>query len=279
MTAAGDVSADPLFLESRSGSIFAVHYAPRRASPPSCAVLYLPPFAEEMNRSRRMASLQARALAACGIAVLLVDPYGTGDSVGEFREARWSLWLDDVTAAADWLERRTTAPTCLWGLRLGALLAVASASKHPERFKRLLLWQPVLDGAAMLNQFLRVRVASSMAGRVETMAELRAQLAKGDAVEVSGYKVSGELAREMEAVRMRSLPLDRAVKVDWLEIASEAGERLAPASQSLIDSWRAGGVAVASTTVAGDPFWSLQETTVVPDLLEATTSVLTPWPK
>ena len=51
-------------------------------------VLYLHPFAEEMNKCRPMLALTARQLAARGVQVLAVDLHGTGDSSGEFRDAR-----------------------------------------------------------------------------------------------------------------------------------------------------------------------------------------------
>src|SRR3546814_1526626 len=60
----------------------------------------------EMNRSRRMAALQARALAALGIDVLLLDLFGTGDSAGDFRDARWEIWREDAMAAVAWLGAR-----------------------------------------------------------------------------------------------------------------------------------------------------------------------------
>ena len=37
---------------------------------PRGAVVYVHPFAEELNKSRRMAALQARAMAAAGYAVV-----------------------------------------------------------------------------------------------------------------------------------------------------------------------------------------------------------------
>ena len=51
------------------------------------SILYIHPFAEEMNKSRRMAALQARALAKAGYAVLQLDLLGCGDSSGDFGDA------------------------------------------------------------------------------------------------------------------------------------------------------------------------------------------------
>src|SRR5689334_9630124 len=74
--------------------LFAVHW-PAAAPSLRQAVLVLPPFAEELNKCRPMLAAQARALAAAGLDVLLVDLFGTGDSDGEFVEARWERWQQD----------------------------------------------------------------------------------------------------------------------------------------------------------------------------------------
>src|SRR5215472_18869506 len=107
----------PFFIENQKRRIFALYHEADRSPRPLGGVVFVPPFAEEMNLSRRMVALQARMLAAAGVSVLLVDLYGTGDSAGDFSEARWALWVEDVLAAADWLEIREQTPTALWGLR------------------------------------------------------------------------------------------------------------------------------------------------------------------
>ena len=69
-------------------------------------VLYIHPFAEEMNKSRRMAALQARAFAQAGYAVLQIDLHGCGDSAGDFGDATWEHWIDDVVQGCHWLRQR-----------------------------------------------------------------------------------------------------------------------------------------------------------------------------
>ena len=91
------------------------------------ALLYLHPFAEEMNRSRRMAALQARELARKGWYVLQLDLSGCGDSEGDFGEATWEAWLHDAATAHAWLEQKTGYRPWAWGLRAGARLAAELA--------------------------------------------------------------------------------------------------------------------------------------------------------
>jgi exosortase A-associated hydrolase 2 len=274
MLTGGQTALQPVFVQSPSGRLFGVHHRGSGGPGARPAFVFVPPFAEEMNRSRRMAAVQARAFAAAGIDTLLIDLFGSGDSSGDFCDARLTLWLDDIIAAADWLEAQGNTRVGLWGLRLGALLAAAVAQRHPERFQQLLLWQPVMDGKAMLTQFLRIRVAASMAegGAAEKTDELRARLAAGASLEVAGYEIAPELAQALDNLRIDRLALGAQTRVAWLEVGAEASDHLLPASERVVEAWRRAGSNLAATTVGGDPFWALQETTLAPALIAASLS-------
>ena len=56
---------EAFFLPAEPGTRFALFY-PAQQVKPRGGVLYVHPFGEEMNKSRRMAALQARAFAAAG---------------------------------------------------------------------------------------------------------------------------------------------------------------------------------------------------------------------
>lgn len=260
---------EPLFLTGAAGRLFALYFPPRGGERGDWGVAYVPPFAEEMNQSRRMATLQARKLAAAGIGVLLLDPYGTGDSAGEFSEARWDIWLADVGVALDFLEARGLRPA-LWGLRLGGLLAVQAAAKQPDRIGRIVLWQPVSNGQTFLTQFLRLRVAAAMSEvePKETTSGLRAKLIEEGSLEVAGYELSSELALAIEAAKLAAQAPDCAVV--WFEVASRAEAPVPPGAQRVVDGWREAGVEVRAATVVGERFWSIQEPAMVPALWDAT---------
>lgn len=262
------------FLRGPQGPLFSVyHPATGHHRPARLGLVYAPPFAEEMNRARRMAALQARRLAGLGVDVLLLDPFGTGDSAGDFGDARWETWREDVKVAATWLEERTAGKVGLWGLRLGAMLAADVAAEDPGRFTRLVLWQPVLSGDRYLMQFLRLRLASALTqgGARESTKDLRARLAGGEALEIAGYELSPALA---DALARRSLPdllarLDLS-RLDWLELASGDETALSPATRQLVAALEQQGRRLAPTAVHGEPFWAIQEITLAPDLLGAT---------
>jgi exosortase A-associated hydrolase 2 len=263
----------PFFLDSAPGQRFCLYYPPAGAC--RGAVLYVHPFGEEMNKTRRMAALQARALAALGYGVLQVDLHGCGDSSGDFAEARWDQWLRDVALGADWLQRELGRPVSLWGLRLGALLALEHAHHAAAgAVERVVLWQPVSAGAQYLTQFLRLRVASDMMGDKKSGGTdaLRAALRAGDALEIGGYELAPELADAIEARSAAALAVT-GCPVHWIEVVASPERPLSPASARVTEGWRAAGAEVHTQTVVGQSFWATQEITECTALIDATCAI------
>jgi exosortase A-associated hydrolase 2 len=276
MTASGGApAAEPFFLKTAGGTRFCLFHAPLGA----ClgAVLYVSPFAEEMNRSRRMAALQARELAKLGYGVLQLDLHGCGDSSGDFMDARWETWKHDLALGAAWLHERLGQPLILWGSRLGVLLALDYARTAPHPVASMLLWQPILSAHAYLTQFLRLRVAGALlgedgAGQQGTNA-LRATLQSGQAVEVAGYRLAPALAASIDALP----PLDAmppSCPVHWFEAIAAAGQEPSPRVLQAAASWRNAGVDLHFQAVICPPFWSTSEITISPAWLEATSAAL-----
>jgi exosortase A-associated hydrolase 2 len=264
-----EVNIEPFFLESPRGPLFCLFLSPSTTALKG-SLLYLHPFAEEMHKSRRMAALQARALAAHGYAVLQIDLTGCGDSAGGFAEASWSTWLDDARLAHAWLHQKTAQPVSLWGLRTGALLA-AHLAQQLHAIQGLLLWQPVTDGSLFLTQFLRIKLASEMLSDGQSKSgtrALRARLAAGEGIEVGGNRLSAAMAGEIESVKLAAMVPSCAV--GWLEVGATTGAHLTPASQRVADIWRDAGTAIQAHTVMGDPFWATQEITECTRLIETT---------
>lgn len=241
-------------------------------------VLYLHPFAEEMNKARRMAALQSRALAAQGFDVLQLDLLGCGDSSGDFGDASWEDWLQDGLQASRWLRKQAgaAAPLWLWGLRAGGLLAAELASRLDEP-TRLLLWQPVLSGKQMLQQFLRLKLASAMVGGQSKSAQsdlLRALTEDGH-IDIAGYRLSAALAAGLERVSLQSPPPGLPpTRLCWFEISSQADAEPSPAARTAIERWRAAGHDVRAASALGPGFWQTTEIEDAPSLIEASLAAL-----
>ena len=267
-------SIEAFFLPGTSGRLFSVFHSPV-SDAPTIGVLYVPPFADEMNKTRRQAALQARRLAAQGYGVMFVDLFGTGDSEGHFRDARWDGWIEDLLTAVRWLEQRGMQRIILWGVRCGALLTVDLADRLGHRVEQIILWQPVFSGKLYVGQFLRLRAAAEMMagdGGLNT-AELREQLQRGESVEIAGYDLHPDLATAIEDKDLRRMPLPADLRVDWFEILPDAEKTLSPVARQVADTWAEAGVEVALKTVVGAPFWSTPEIVVIDELLEKTEHV------
>ena len=266
--------AEPFFLAAASGQRFGLFYPP--AGVCRGAVLYVHPFGEEMNKARRMAAMQARALAALGVGVLALDLAGCGDSSGDFGEARWELWRDDLALGQQWLQQRLGVPVSLLGLRLGALLALDYARSAPSALERLVLWQPVQSGATFLTQFLRLRIANDMLAEGGEKSggtqALRDALRAGQVLEIAGYDLAPELAAAIDVLDAAKLSVN-GTPVHWLEAVSADGRALSPAGAKVTAAWQQAGVDLHVHLVTCAPFWATQEITECPALISATSAI------
>jgi exosortase A-associated hydrolase 2 len=266
------------------GQRFGLWHAP--ASPPRGLVVQVHAFAEEANKCRRMAARQARALAGAGWAVLQFDLLGCGDSDGDFGDAGWDDWVDDVVLAVDvaferwiaaWPQHPLPRRPILWSQRAGSLIAVAAAARCRQP-PDLLFWQPAGSGKQVLQQFLRLKLAAGLDGAAaKAIAEgLRASLAAGEAVEIAGYRLSAALARGLEAATLAPPPelAGGPCRVHWLEVAAREQPSLLPASEPILARWREAGHDVRALAVRGPAFWATVEMEEAPALLEATLEAL-----
>lgn len=263
---------EPFFYDVDPGTRFCVYHAPNPQVAPRGAILYIHPFAEELNLCRRMAAQQSRAFAALGFAVLQIDLFGCGDSCGEFADGRWDRWQADLSIAADWLERRQPGPLYLWGVRLGALMAMDMASSR--QVDGLILWQPLISGRTCINQFLRQQVAISPrdvangdSGRAARagIRSLRAELAAKGRIDVAGFELDLGMARSIEACEAIRLQL-RPCTVHWFSSAAMP--------RRLTTRWDGASVVLHYHAVEPLPFWSDPARPECPSLLAATAAAL-----
>ena len=260
---------ETFFFDADPGTRFSLYHAPAPQMPARGAILYAHPFAEELNRTRRMATLQARRFAAIGYAVLQIDLFGCGDSCGDFNAARWELWKRDLDMARNWLAERSVGPMHVWGLRLGGLLALDYAASTPV--DGIILWQPFLHGRTCINQFLRQALTADPDGP-RTTAALRTALVARGMLEVNGYELAAPLAQAVDACAAAELVLP-ACPVHWFALGAPAPARLAASAARLADQWAAGGTTVHFHAFDGVPFWN-GEQAECPALLDATSAAM-----
>jgi exosortase A-associated hydrolase 2 len=269
----------PLFIPSVPGSLFCIYFA-AAGTTTNRAIIHIPAFAEEMNKSRRMVNLQARSLAELGCSVLLVDLYGTGDSAGDFSEANWEIWLQNIADAISWLKQQGVTRIDLWGLRTGNLLAMDFAARHPQEIEHLLCWHPVLNGETFMNQFLRLRIVAAVmdnnASREKT-SELKQRLLNGESIEVAGYVLHPELAKPIMALHAEQLDLKQLAEIAIFEVISGENIPVSSITSKLLSVHHKKSVNSSLTKVAGDPFWIGQEIKVNQELIKLSTDKVAQW--
>lgn len=286
------------FLPLPDHPLFVVMLVPSKGGWPSRWVLHCPAFAEEMNKSRKMVMDEARAFAQQGVGVVVPDLWGTGDSPGDFSEADWQGWKENLGHILFWLKQQDCRSVTLWGLRLGCLLALDLQQNWQDgwpRLKQLVFWQPVLNAQQALTQFLRLRLASGLVAsnvaleaavaaeasatgsgqkvsvkpaKTETVKDIRQRFSDGEYLEVAGYTLSPDLVSQLDHLAIDALL--PCAPVCWLEVKSQRGGALSMVSQRIIDTWQTQHVEVDAQSVAGEPFWSTQELAHAPELIKVT---------
>lgn len=262
----------PLFIDDPHGPLFCLYYRPP-AGAGKRALVHIPAFAEEMNKSRRMIASQSRALAARGYPVLVFDLFGTGDSSGDFGAATWSIWRQNITTAVAWLFGQGIETVDLWGLRLGVLLALDWLSDNAVSVGNLIAWQPVVNGEAFIMQFLRLKVmAAMMSNRTPTLktADLKNQLLDGRSIEVAGYLLTPDLINPILQWRLERMFLPNLAKATIFDIAPEPTPTPTGPAGRFADKLRQRNIETALMPVVGDAFWSTQEIGTAPNLIDST---------
>lgn len=223
--------------------------------------LVVPPFAEEMNKCRRIVSDLARRECDKGRGVVCVDLSGTGDSDGEFGTARVDRWIGDLSAAAAWSTALGWRVTAVLGIRLGAILAARWMRQHSAPLARAVFWQPVANGARHMDQFLRLRVMASRMedDRGETVADLRGRLQAGETVEVAGYELSGKLFADIEALDLVADSAPGFPPIRWFDVVADEALPVVPATRRVLEQLRVHGGEVHHLQVPGEPFWASTE--------------------
>lgn len=271
-------SVQPFYLTGSSGPLFAIYYSPSKSVACTRNILVAPSFAEEMNRCRSMVSQQARQLCSIGVGTLVIDPYGTADSAGDFEELTWDSWHNDLLTGLEWLRRQPGGCDTLLGIRLGAVMAANIVAAHGG-LTRLLLWQPVITGKTFFNQFLRIRVAADMndPNGIKKTEQLLQILASGRNVEVSGYEISPALADAVSRVAFPEPERLTGKTIAWFEIVAAEDHPVSRNNSQAFDHLKVSSDLVTLEKIVGPPFWQVHERADAPLLLEATQRTLAQW--
>lgn len=226
---------------------------PEAADSAGTALVFCPPFAEEMVTTYARFATWGKRLTTEGIPTLRFHPFGTGESGGSFGDFTLSSAVSDACSAAE-LARQRLAPTRLgyFGLRLGATIAMLAACKQPVDL--LVLWSPITNVAQYMRELFRGQLAKEMVHQGVTRVgrntqAMIADLESGRPLDLMGYEFSSQLYREMAAAgKWPETP--PAKHVIWL--ARPAEEKSATV---IVESWKKSGSRIDFAVLPEPAFW------------------------
>lgn len=181
---------EAFFFGPSNQRIFASYHPASGGSSQVLTVICPPLFSDYMRTHLALREL-ALALAERGQHVLRFDYRGTGDSFAELGEIAISDWVEDVALAVrEGREISGSNVVRLLGVRAGALLACKSVGASND-VQRLVLWDPVPDGAGYLRGLRRMQTA------ILDRNPYLSRTARGEAMqEYAGYCFSGRMLEE-----------------------------------------------------------------------------------
>lgn len=218
---------EAFFCGPSNQQVFASYHPPVGGSGQVLTVICPPLFNEYMRTQLALREL-AISLAERGQHVLRLDYRGTGDSFGDLGEVTISDWVEDITLAVrEGRDLSGSSVVRLLGVRAGALLACRSAGASSD-VQRLVLWDPIPDGAGYLQVLRRIQVEIIERDLSLSRAERREVLH-----EYAGYRLSERMVEEfrlLDASAYLSVPKSLLYVVST---SSEAGFPVPGVSQDV----------------------------------------------
>jgi len=216
----------PCYFAHESGDcLFGVIYFPESETDRREGFVFVDGFAEEKLWAQRVMVSYARLLVRLGYTVLRFDFRGHGDSDGRFEETSVATRLSDIHCAAKFLREQTGGRLQninLLGLRFGATLALLAAGKL-EGVSRLVLWEPIVNGAKYMKDLLRSNLVTQTTVYKAirfTREDLVEQMKNGGTVNSEGYLLSYPLYVETEAVDLLAGEVPPAAATLLVQIGS-----------------------------------------------------------
>lgn len=190
---------DPLWLDPQGRCLYA---ALHRVEPARAAVgvVLVPPLLHEQPTSRRFLTEVAAGLAAQGLPSLRFDFLGTGDSSGSGDELDFSSMSIDMDLAVNTLAAQTGAERVVLLAWRGAALAVGKWLQEGGRADLVVLWEPITDGFAWLDELQRMD-ASQRAERPRTPRGVSGISDPSDG-QLMGFPVSPRLRADLVQARL-----------------------------------------------------------------------------
>jgi uncharacterized protein len=204
---------DAFYFGTAGKPLFGIYHAPQYGPFRDCGVVLCYPMGQEYIRAHRTYRQLAVRLCTAGFPVLRFDLYGCGDSSGDCEQGQIGQWLADLSSAVEAITARgNLVNICLVGLRLGGTLA-AMAGATRGNIDGLVLWDPVINGKAYVEELLR---SAAPPPRLTTENDL----------DLSGFPLTHTMRTDLEHIdllTMHGRPAHHILLIDSHQEAREDG--------------------------------------------------------
>jgi uncharacterized protein len=246
------VSEKPFFFRNGDYQLFGILHAVLTPAPKLPGFVFCHPCFEEKLWAHRVYVGMARELARRGYPVLRFDYMGHGDSDGDFEQATVTTRMSDIACAVQALKAETGSTSVgLLGLRFGATLAALTADTLPE-ISRLVLWDPIVDGAAYMQEVLLSNLATQSAVHqkiLHTREELVTQMEAGGTVNIEGYGLTHALYAGVSGIKLQ--PPHSYADPSLVAQTGRANQKPKKNLEILCAGYAAGELALCTE----EPFW------------------------
>ena len=174
-------------------------------------ILIIPPFFEEMNRTRWLLLTAMRTLDQAKIGTILPDLPGQNESLAPDDTINLSVWRTAIERLA---AQSGVIIDMVASVRSGAMIDDAI---HCSRYWRM----APEDGPSLLRQLVRTRLAAEREAGEAMSKELLLAQARLEATEFAGFRLNPDMIAELQAA---SLPMHDDVRTVLLEGSAEKAD-------------------------------------------------------
>lgn len=252
------------FINGLRGSLAVSKWSPSAAS--DQLIVCIQPFAEELNRCRRVFAQTAQRLANNGFHVWMPDFYGTGDSDGDFADIDFELWLKDLSSILISSNfHNISFISCRFGVQL---LSAFLKENYNFNVERIVLWQPQWDIALFWKQQWRLSVLSGINNESKTSIPALRQLELSGFVDIQGYQIPFGFNQYTSALNENLSGFSRC-PILWIECqASELLSQSVSARLNVLQHLSCHNVDFVTLPVSA--FWLTQEPLEIEPLVDIT---------
>jgi putative redox protein len=166
------------------------------------------------SKDLKAAANISRALTAEGIAVLRFDFTGLGESEGDFADTNFSSNVEDLVAAAEFLESNFAAPGILIGHSLGGAAVLQAAADIPSSVAVVTIGAPAEPGH-VAKHFGSSKERIAAEGEAEVILEGRSFRIKKQFVEdIEQSRMKGTIRKLNKALLILHSPADDVVGIE-----------------------------------------------------------------